>query len=121
MARRARDLRKRNLRRAIRVEQTVDLLERVRELRVAEPAEERRFDDGDDEIAVTRREVLVAARGRIAPRSPVECSPRHATECDAAEFREHDRLAAVWIAVEREHAPPGRLRSNSCAGSTSLP
>ena len=56
MPRGFRDLFQRNLRCAVGEEKAVDFLERVRELRLTEAAEQRCIDDGEDQGPVTRPE-----------------------------------------------------------------
>ena len=75
MPRSFRDFFKRNLRRAVRVREAVDFLERIRELRVAEAAEQRCIDDGDDQVPVTRQKSSAVAAVEY-PHAPFLARPQ---------------------------------------------
>src|SRR6185312_4313491 len=84
----------------------VRLLEGVRELRVAEAAEQRRVGDHVDQLAITLHQFLLSARIRVSP-YPARQGLVRFVQRDAAELGQHDRLAAMRIAVEGEDAPAG--------------
>src|SRR5262249_17943638 len=92
---------KRELRRPVGIEQAVGLLVRVGELRVAGAAEDADRVDDREQFPVSLRKLFRRVGLGVAPRA-LRLRAR-----DASEFRQHDWLILMFVAVEYEQ-PPGR-------------
>src|SRR5262249_15361737 len=95
-----------NLRASIRIQEAVRFLEGVGELRVAKTAEHRDVRDHLEQPMKALLEFFRRSGARVAPRGGLRCLDRRRIR-DATEFREDDRLAAMRITIQRQHAPAG--------------
>jgi hypothetical protein len=102
--RRLPDLLERNFRCAIGAQQPVRLLKDINELRVAKAAKQEYVRDHFHQLAITLRKLFVAVCNTIAPRCLYPGWPALIVS-NAAKLGQHDRLAAVRIAIKRENTP----------------
>src|SRR6185312_16175623 len=92
------DLLERGLGRAIRVEQTIGLLIRIGELRVAEAGQSRQAANRLQQFAVAADQLLRCAGTRITPYTIIFA------EGDAAELRQHNRVLPGLIVADKKHS-----------------
>ena len=94
-------LRQRQLRRTVFAQQAIGFLEGVGKLRVAKAAEHRRVVDDFHQARVAGIKIRIVFHAGVTP-DLLALAGRRLVEGDAAEFGQHDRLAAMWITIQRQ-------------------